>query len=74
MHRHPGIWIVVLLFVVGWNLYDIFGPQSEAPAQAVVILNWVCVVCGVLGLVGAIVQFASQPQKDEKDAGTGGLP
>jgi hypothetical protein len=58
--KNPGLWIVILLVVVGYNLYEIFGPQSEAPAQAVLILNWICVVCGAAGLVGALLHFAQK--------------
>ena len=62
--KNPGLWIVILLVVVGWNLYEIFGPQDEAPAQAVVILNWVCLVGGAAGLIGAIVQFTQQKNRE----------
>jgi hypothetical protein len=64
-NKNPGLWVVILVVVVGYNLYEIFGPQSEAPAQAVVILNWVCVVCGGAGLIGAIVQLMQQQKKRE---------
>jgi hypothetical protein len=57
-NKNPGLWIVILLVVVGYNLYDIFGPQTEAPPQSIVILNWVLVACGVAGLVGAVRQLA----------------
>jgi hypothetical protein len=57
-NKNPGLWIVILLAVVGWNLYEIFGPQPEAPPQSIVILNWVLVACGVAGLIGAVMQFA----------------
>ena len=55
MNKNPGLWIAIMLAVIGWNLYDIFGPQTETPPQSIVILNWVLVVCGVAGLVGAIL-------------------
>jgi hypothetical protein len=58
--KNPGLWIVILLAVTGYNLYDLFGPQPEAPPQSLVILNWVLVVCGVAGLIGAVVQFAQK--------------
>lgn len=56
--KNPGLWIVILLVVVGWNLYEIFGPQTEAQPQSIVILNWVVVACGVAGLIGAVMQLA----------------
>jgi hypothetical protein len=57
MNKPPGLWIVILLAVVLWNLYEIFGPQPETPPQSIVILNWVLVACGVAGLVGAVMQL-----------------
>jgi hypothetical protein len=60
MKKNPGLWIVILLVVIGYNLYDIVGPHDEAPSQGVLILNWICVVCGVAGLVGAVMQFAQK--------------
>lgn len=59
-NKNPGLWIVILLAVVGWNLYEIFGPQTEAPPQSIVILNWVLVVCGVAGLIGAVMQLVQR--------------
>jgi len=60
MRKNPGLWIVILLVVVGYNLYDIVGPHDEAPSQGVLILNWVALVCGGAGLIGAVVQFAQK--------------
>lgn len=56
-NKNPGLWIVILLVVVGWNLYEIFGPQMETPPQSIVILNWVLVGCGIAGLIGAVLQL-----------------
>jgi hypothetical protein len=64
MNKNPGLWIVIMLAVTGWNLYDIFSPQSEAPPQSIVILNWVLVVCGVAGLIGAVMQLAQQKKRE----------
>lgn len=47
--KKPGLWIVMLLAVVLWNLYAIFGPQPETPPQSIVILNWMLVACDVAG-------------------------
>ena len=63
-NKNPGLWIVILLVVTGWNLYEIFGPQAEAPPQSIVILNWVLVVCGIAGLIGAIMQFAQKKNNE----------
>jgi hypothetical protein len=58
MKKNPALWIVILIAVIGWNLYDIVGPHDEAPSQGVLILSWVALVCGVAGLVGAVMQLA----------------
>jgi hypothetical protein len=57
MKKNPGLWIVILLAVIGWNLYELFGPQDETPPQSIVILNWLLVACGVAGLIGAVMQL-----------------
>ena len=62
MSKNPGLWIVILLVVTGYNLYEIFGPQSETPPQSIVILNWVLVVCGVAGLIGAVMQLVKNSE------------
>lgn len=64
MSKNPGLWIVILLVVTGYNLYDIFGPQAETPPQSIVILNWVLVVCGVAGLIGAVMQLIQQKNRE----------
>jgi hypothetical protein len=64
MSKNPGLWIVILLAVVGWNLYDIFGPQQETPPTSVMVLNWVLVICGVAGLIGAVMQFVQQKKRE----------
>jgi hypothetical protein len=64
-NKNPGLWIVILLVVTVYNLYEIFGPQSETPPQSIVILNWVLVVCGVAGIIGAVMQLVQQQKKRE---------
>ena len=63
-NKNPGLWIVLLAAVTAWNLYDIFGPQTETPPQSIVILNWVLVVCGAAGLVGAVMQLVQQKNRE----------
>ena len=63
-NKNPGLWIIILLVVTGYNLYDIFGPQTETPPQSIVILNWILVVCGVAGLIGAVMQFVQQKNRE----------
>ncbi|HWD60414.1 MAG TPA: hypothetical protein VG308_19180 [Stellaceae bacterium] len=63
MNKNPGLWIIILLAVTGWNLYEIFGPQSETPPQSIVILSGVLVVCGLAGLAGAIIQRVQQKSR-----------
>ena len=64
MSKNPGLWIVVLIAVVGWNLYGVVGPHDEAPSQGVLILNWVLIICGVAGLIGAVMQFVRQTNRE----------
>jgi hypothetical protein len=63
-NKNPGLWIVILLVVTVYNLYDIFGPQTETPPQSIVILNWVLVVCGVAGIIGAVMQLMQQKKRE----------
>ncbi len=63
--KNPGLWIAIMAAVVAWNLYDIFGPQTETPSQSIVILSWVLVVCVTFGLVGAVIQLV---QKNRESA------
>ena len=63
-NKNPGLWIIILLAVTGWNLYEIFGPQTETPPQSIVILNWVLVVCGIAGLIGAVTLFVQQKDRE----------
>jgi hypothetical protein len=63
VNKNPGLWIVILLAVVLWNLYGIFGPQPETPPQSIVILDWVLVGCGAAGLVGAVMRLMQQKQR-----------
>ena len=63
MQKNPGLWIVITLAVIAWNLYELFGPQPETPPQSIVILNWVLVACGVAGLVGAVMQLVKNQEK-----------
>jgi len=64
-NKNPGLWIVILLVVTVYNLYDIFGPQTEPPPQSIIILNWVLVVCGIAGIIGAVMQLMQQQKKRE---------
>jgi hypothetical protein len=64
MSKNPGLWIVIMAAVVLWNLYEIFGPQTEAPPQSIVILNWVLVACGIAGIIGAVMQLAQQKKRE----------
>ncbi|HXC26776.1 MAG TPA: hypothetical protein VNV38_02395 [Stellaceae bacterium] len=64
MYKNPGLWLVVMIVVVGYNLYGIFGPQDEAPSQGLLILNWVLIVCGVAGLIGAGIQLTQHKNRE----------
>ena len=64
MSKNPRLWIAVLLAVVALNLYDIVGPHDEAPSQGLLILNWVLMICGIAGLVGAVMQLVQQKNRE----------
>lgn len=64
MNKNPGLWIVVLIAVIGINLYDIVGPHDEAPSQTMMILNWVLLAGGVAGLIGAVMQLAQRKNRE----------
>jgi hypothetical protein len=64
MNKNPALWMLVSGVVAVWNLYEIFGPQDEAPSQTLLILNWICVVCGVAGLVGGVIQLVQQKSRE----------
>ncbi|HWB48657.1 MAG TPA: hypothetical protein VG651_06075 [Stellaceae bacterium] len=62
-NKNPGLWIAILAAVVLWNLYEIFGPQTETPPQSIVILTWGLVACGIAGIVGAVMQLMKNSEK-----------
>ena len=57
-----GKWQKIMLLSVGTlalNFYDM-ATRTEAPSQAVAILEYVFVGCALVGLAGALVMLASQ--------------
>jgi hypothetical protein len=59
MSKNPGLWIVILGAVILWNIYDMTS-ATEAPGQGITILHWVLLICGVAGIIGAIMQYMQQ--------------
>ena len=59
MPKNPVLQLVLLLVVVAWLAYDLFAP-GEAQSRAVVIMEWVFLACGLLGIVTAIVRIAAR--------------
>ncbi len=64
MGKNRGLWIVLMLAVIGWNLYSILGPHEEAPSQTLLILEWILVVCGAAGLIGVLIRPAQEKGPD----------
>jgi hypothetical protein len=64
MSKNPALWIALMIAVVGYNLYGIVGPRDEAPSQGLLILNWVLLLCGVAGLIGAVMQLVQQKNRE----------
>ena len=60
MKKNPVLWLVLMIAVVGWNLYSILGPHDEAPSQTLLILEWVLVGCGVAGLIAVAIQLGQE--------------
>jgi hypothetical protein len=57
--KNPGVWIVILVVVILWNIYDM-ASTTETPSTAYSIFSWVLLICAGAGLIGAIVQFVQQ--------------
>jgi hypothetical protein len=45
--------------VAAWNIYDITS-ATEAPRQAVMIMQYFLLVCALFGLCGALFKFFAQ--------------
>jgi|tagenome__1003787_1003787.scaffolds.fasta_scaffold20911110_1 hypothetical protein len=61
-----GKWPKVMLMsglTSAWLLYDI-ATATEAPRQALAILQYGLLACAVIGLVGSIVMAASEKDRD----------
>jgi hypothetical protein len=59
MKGNPIIWLIVQVVVLGYLLFQLFGP-GEAQSQAVVIIEVIALILVSLGLVGAITKVASR--------------
>jgi hypothetical protein len=59
MPKNPAVRLVIGLVVCAWVAYQLFAP-GEAQSQGLVILEWVLLICGVLGVVGSAIQLAGQ--------------
>ena len=57
--KNPAVWIVILVVVVLWNIYDM-ASATETPSTAYSIFSWVLLICAGAGLIGAIVRFVQQ--------------
>jgi len=57
MPKNPVLQLVIGLVVCAWLAYDLFGP-GEAQRQAVVILETVLLLCGIVGVIGSIYRIA----------------
>lgn len=64
MNKNPTLWVVVMIAVIGYNLYGIVGPHDEAPSQGLLILNWVLMICGIAGLAGVVLQLVKQKDRE----------
>jgi len=56
-----GKWLKLVLLnaaVAGWIIYDM-STETEAPRQAVMILQYVFLVGSLIGLLGSVIKLAS---------------
>lgn len=53
-----GRWALVNAAVAAWLIYTIATP-SEAPSSGLALLQYVLLVCSLLGLAGALYQLAA---------------
>jgi hypothetical protein len=54
-----GKLIIMNAAVAAWLIYDM-ATASEAPRQAVAILQYVLLPCALLGLTGSVVKYLSK--------------
>jgi hypothetical protein len=62
MNKNPGLWIVILVAVILWNIYEM-ASATEAPSQGVTILHWILLICAALGLIGAALLFMQRKRE-----------
>jgi hypothetical protein len=58
MKGNPVIWLLLQVVVLGYLIYQLFGP-GEAQSQTVVIMEIVALVLVSLGMVGSIMRVTS---------------
>jgi hypothetical protein len=65
MNKNPGLWFLLSLGVVLWNLIEMTS-GGEAPGQAVMVMHWITLICGAVGLVGSVVLYAQKRGEDDR--------
>jgi multisubunit Na+/H+ antiporter MnhE subunit len=55
---NSGKLALIFAAVSAWNIYDIM-TATEVPRQPVMIMQYVFLACTLLGLVAALIKFAS---------------
>jgi hypothetical protein len=58
LHKWPRV-MLMSAATSAWLIYDIC-TATEAPSQAVAILQYFLLACAVIGLVGSLLMFAAQ--------------
>ena len=54
-----GKWALINAAVAVWIVYDI-ATGTEAPRQAVLILQYVLLACALFGLAGSVAKYLSE--------------
>jgi hypothetical protein len=54
-----GKWILINAVISAWLTYDI-ATATEAPRQALMILQYVLLACALFGLAGSLIKYVSE--------------
>jgi len=53
-----ALWMLITAAIAVWQFYDIFFDRGEAPSRGVLILDYVLLVCAVLGFIGNAMLYS----------------
>jgi hypothetical protein len=56
--KNAGLMAALSAGVAAWIIYGM-ATATEAPSQALSILNWILLICAVVGCIGCLMQMAT---------------